>query len=132
MPRPDWYTYFDHHAQVAAERATCPRAQCGAVIVDWTSKVMLATGYNGAPRGMAHCEDAGCQLEALEGGGSHCVRVVHAEMNALLNAARTGAKLDGAVLFLNSSDGRPPCQRCEVAMRQAGVTRWYTNAGGDA
>lgn len=129
---PDWYTYFDGVAEAVAARATCPRAQCGAVLVDWTTKDIIATGYNGAPRGLPHCTDAGCALEGEGTGAEHCIRTVHAEINAVLNAAsRAGASTRDAALFLHSSDGRPPCPRCETVMRQAGITRWYTNAGSD-
>ncbi len=131
MERPDFYTYFDGIAKAVAARSSCPRAQCGAVIVDWNSKAILSTGYNGAPRGQAHCLDAGCILEGDGTDAEHCIGAVHAELNAVLNAARTGRGLENAVLFLSSSDGRPPCPRCEIAMRQAGLTRWYTNMASD-
>ena len=129
--RPDWYTYFDSIAEAVSARSTCPRAQVGAVIASPVSHAILATGYNGSPRGHAHCDDDGCVLEELTDGTTHCIRVVHAEMNAILNAARLGMAIAGASLHLHSSDGRPPCERCEVAMRQAGILRWYTNAGSD-
>ena len=131
MERLDWYSYFDSIAEQVSARATCPRAQVGAVIASPDTHTILTTGYNGAPRGQKHCTDAGCELEELTDGTTHCVRVVHAEMNAIINAAREGIAIKGASLHLHSSDGRPPCQRCEVAMRQAGILRWYTNARAD-
>lgn len=131
MNRPGWYSYFDVIAEAVAARSTCLRAQCGAVLVDWDSRAILATGYNGAPRGERHCTDGGCILEGKGTDAEHCIGAVHAELNAVLNAARTGRVTHDAVLFLWSSDSRPPCPRCEIALHQAGVVRWYTNSRSD-
>lgn len=122
MDRPDFYTYFDGIAAAVSARASCARASFGAVLVDWNTKRILATGYNGAPRGEPHCIDVGCKLEGEGTDAEHCIRSVHAEVNAVFNAARVGVPTEGAVLFLHG-DGRQPCERCELVLRQAGVIR---------
>jgi len=81
MSRPSWDEYFLKIAQVVSERATCLRAKHGAVIIDENNKI-LSTGYNGAPKGMPHCEEVGC-LIVEDDDGPHCHRTFHAEENAL-------------------------------------------------
>ena len=90
--RADWNTYFMGIAHQAATRATCPRKHVGAVIV--RDRTVLSTGYNGSIRGLAHCEDVGCVME-----DGHCVTTVHAEANAILQAAKNGVSLDGGELL---------------------------------
>ena len=82
--RPSWDEYFLEIAKVVAQRSTCDRANVGAVIA--RNKVILSTGYNGAPRGLPHCDDVGHEI--VDG---HCVRTIHAEANAIAQAARNGA-----------------------------------------
>lgn len=93
-----------------AERATCDRQHVGAVLV--RERRILATGYNGAPRGLPHCTEVGCLLY-----GEHCTRAVHAELNALLQCARFGVAADGATLYCTHT----PCVECAKALINAGV-----------
>jgi len=95
-----------------ASRATCPRRSVGAVIV--RDKMIIATGYNGSVRKMDHCHDVGCMME-----DDHCVRTIHAEANALIQAARTGARVDGATVYINVF----PCWPCAKLLFNAGVVR---------
>jgi dCMP deaminase len=96
----------------AATRSTCPRKHVGAVIV--RDKTVLSTGYNGSIRGAAHCTEVGCEME-----NSHCVRTVHAEANALVQAARHGIRLEGAEIYVTAS----PCFNCFKLIANAGITR---------
>ena len=89
MSRPEWDDYFMGFALAAARRATCDRQHVGAVIV--VDKQVVATGYNGSVRGMPHCHEVGHDMES-----GHCVRTIHAEMNALAQAARRGVAVAGA------------------------------------
>src|SRR5215510_7751696 len=81
--RVDWHTYFMNIAHQVATRATCDRKHVGAVIV--RDRTILSTGYNGSIRGMAHCDEVGHDIE-----GGHCVATIHAEANAILQAAKNG------------------------------------------
>ncbi len=99
-------------AMLASERATCPRMHCGCVLVK--NKNVIATGYNGSIPGDAHCEEAGCIIVE-----NHCVRTVHAEMNALIQAARRGHAVDGATAYVTNM----PCTTCAKAVITAGVKR---------
>ena len=96
----------------AATRSTCPRKSVGAVVV--RDKALLATGYNGSIRGLAHCTEAGCLME-----NDHCVRTVHAEANAILQAARHGVSIDGADIYVTAS----PCWDCFKLIANAGIAR---------
>ena len=109
--RPNWGQTFLDIAEVLARRATCPRLQTAAVIVSPDLRI-LSTGYNGAPSGETHCLDAGCLIE-----DHHCVRSVHAELNAILNAARNGISINGSAIYVLHT----PCIRCAIAMAQAGI-----------
>src|SRR5262249_4344420 len=87
MPdRVDWHTYFMNIAHQVATRATCPRKHVGAVIA--RDRTILSTGYNGSVRGLPHCEDVGCVME-----DGHCVWTVHAEANAIIQAAKNGVSV---------------------------------------
>ena len=88
MTRVDWHTYFMNIARQAATRSTCDRKHVGAVIV--RDKTILSTGYNGSIRGMPHCDDIGHMIE-----NDHCVATVHAEANAIIQAAKNGVRIDG-------------------------------------
>jgi len=115
MSRPDWPFYFMDIAGRVATRSTCPRRSVGAIIV--MNKRILATGYNGAPSGMDHCIDVGCLM--VDG---HCVRTLHAEQNAIIQAARFGVSTQGAEIYVTSS----PCLNCAKAIINAGITKvWY-------
>ena len=110
--RPDWDEYFLKLAMLASERATCPRMHCGCVLVK--NKNVVATGYNGSIPGDAHCEEAGCLLV-----DNHCVRTVHAEMNALIQAARYGHSIEGAAAYVTNM----PCTTCAKALITGGIRR---------
>lgn len=97
-------------ARQAATRSTCPRKSVGAVIV--RDKTVLSTGYNGSIRGAPHCTDVGCLME-----NGHCVRTVHAEANALIQAACHGIRLEGGQIFVTAS----PCFNCFKLIANSGI-----------
>lgn len=108
--RTSWDDYFLGIARQAATRATCDRRHVGCVLV--RDKAIITTGYNGSLRGLDHCDAAGHQME--EG---HCVRTVHAEANALMQAARAGVRVEGAIAYVTDF----PCWPCFKLLVQAGV-----------
>lgn len=110
--RTGWDQYFMAIAKQVSTRATCKRKEVGAVLV--RDRTILSTGYNGSVRGMAHCADVGCMME--EG---HCVRTVHAEANAIIQAAKNGVSIDGATIYTTAS----PCWWCFKLIVNAGVTK---------
>jgi dCMP deaminase len=110
--RVDWDEYFMNIARQVATRSTCDRKHVGAVIV--RNKMILATGYNGSIRGLAHCDDVGHLME-----GGHCVRTVHAEANAIVQAASRGSSVEGASIFVTAS----PCFGCFKLIANAGILR---------
>jgi len=110
MERVSWNRYFMNLAVQAATRSTCPRKHVGAVIV--RDKTILSTGYNGSIRGAPHCTEVGCLIE-----NEHCVRTVHAEANALVQAARHGVLLEGAEIYVTAS----PCFNCFKLIANAGI-----------
>jgi dCMP deaminase len=110
--RASWDEYFMAIAGEVASRSTCDRKHVGAVIV--REKIILATGYNGSIRGLDHCDDVGHMME-----DGHCVRTVHAEANAIVQAARTGARLEGADIYVTAS----PCFGCFKLIANAGLRR---------
>lgn len=112
MPRPDWDHYFMKFAEAASVRATCDRKHVGAVIV--VNRRVCATGYNGSVAGLPHCDDAGHDMV-----NSHCVRTVHAELNALAQAARHGVPIAGATVYTTAS----PCWDCFRVLVNAGIKR---------
>ena len=115
--RPDWDTYFINIAKEVAQRASCPRASVGAVIVK--DHRIISTGYNGAAAGELHCIDEGCIIE-----NNHCQRAIHAEVNAVCEAARFGVAVDGATLYYCDSLDRPEsCHNCIQVMKAAGIVR---------
>jgi len=114
MERVGWHEYFMNIAKQVATRATCERKHVGAVIV--RDRTILSTGYNGSIRGLAHCEDVGCVVE-----DDHCVSTVHAEANAILQAARNGVAIGGAELYTTAS----PCWPCFKLIANAGISRVY-------
>jgi dCMP deaminase len=99
-------------ARTVATRATCPRASVGAVLT--RERRILTTGYNGSPRGAAHCTDAGCIL--VDG---HCQRATHAEANAIVQAALHGVSIEGATAYCTHQ----PCSSCSKLLISAGVVR---------
>ena len=99
-------------ARVVASRSTCERKFVGAVIV--RDRTILSTGYNGSIRGMPHCSDVGHMME-----DGHCVGTIHAEVNAIIQAAKNGVAIDGAAVYVTAS----PCWSCFKAIANAGVKR---------
>ncbi len=127
--RPSWDEYFMKIAEEVATRATCPRKRLGAVIVK--DKRIIATGYNGSPPGIAHCDEAGCKLAptlyVIDGKHKvvdHCVRTLHAEQNAIIQCAKHGASADGATLYVTIN----PCYSCAKMIAAAGIRRLVYNA----
>jgi len=108
--RPSWDEYFLEIAKVVAKRSTCDRANVGAVIAK--NKVILSTGYNGAPRGLPHCDDVGHEI--VDG---HCIRTAHAEVNAIAQAAKNGTPIESASIYLTIS----PCYDCFKMIVNAGI-----------
>jgi len=110
--RPHWDEYFMEIARTVATRATCPRASVGAVIT--RDKRILTTGYNGAPRGVPHCNEAGCIM--VDG---HCLRATHAEANAIVQGALHGVSLAGGTVYCTHQ----PCAGCSKLLISAGIER---------
>jgi dCMP deaminase len=118
--RPSWDSYFMQIAQLVASRSTCMRRQVGAVIVK--DKQILSTGYNGSPSGLRHCGEVGCLREVLNvqpGERTEICRAVHAEQNALLQAARHGVAIEGADMYTSVQ----PCVLCTKMIINAGLKR---------
>jgi len=117
--RPSWDTYFLKMAALVAERSTCLRHYVGAVIVK--EKRVLATGYNGAVKGLEDCLKLGCrknELELKSGFGSEECRAVHAEQNVIIQAANHGISIKGGTLYCT----RPPCKMCSKEIANSGLT----------
>jgi dCMP deaminase len=114
MVRVSWDRYFMNLAVQAGTRSTCPRKAVGAVIV--RDRAILATGYNGSIRGLDHCTDVGCLIV-----NDHCVRTVHAEANAILQAARHGVRIEGADIYVTAS----PCWDCFKLIANAGLGKVF-------
>jgi dCMP deaminase len=110
--RASWDEYFMNIARVVASRSTCDRKFVGAVIV--RDKTILSTGYNGSIRGMPHCTEVGHMME-----DGHCVATIHAESNAILQAAKNGVAIDGASIYVTAS----PCWNCFKQVANAGIRR---------
>lgn len=114
--RPDWDQYFLQMAQMVSTRSTCNRKQVGCVLT--RDNRILSTGYGGSIKGQPHCLDVGCDIDERTGG---CIRTVHAEMNALAQAARNGVSTDGATAYVTMS----PCYWCFKTLVNAGVVRIF-------
>ncbi len=114
MNRVSWDRYFMNLAVQAATRSTCPRKSVGAVIV--RDKTVLSTGYNGSIRGAPHCTEVGCLME-----NDHCERTVHAEANALVQAACHGTRLEGGQIYVTAS----PCFNCFKLIVNSGIRSIY-------
>lgn len=110
--RIDWDPYFLQIASVAATRSTCDRLHVGCVLV--RNKVVIATGYNGSVRGLDHCDEFGHDIE-----DDHCQRTVHAESNAIAQAAREGARTSQATAYVTHA----PCWPCFKLLVNAGIER---------
>lgn len=119
-PRPSWDRYFMDIARMVASRSTCLRRRVGAVIV--RDKRILATGYNGAPAGLAHCGEIGCireRLRVASGERHELCRAIHAEQNAIIQASSSGVPLRGSVMYTTHH----PCVLCSKIIINAGITR---------
>ncbi len=108
--RPSWDEYFLKLAMLVSERATCPRMHVGCVLV--RDKRILSTGYNGSISGQPHCDDVGCQIV-----DNHCIRTIHAEMNAIIQCAIHGISTQGATAYITNL----PCTNCAKALIGAGI-----------
>lgn len=118
--RPSWDEYFMNIAKLVATRSTCLRRKVGAVVVK--DKQILATGYNGAPTGITHCDKVGCLREELgipSGQRHEICRALHAEQNAFLQAAKHGVNLSGAALYITVQ----PCSICAKMIINAGIKK---------
>ena len=118
--RPDWDHYFMEMAEVVAKRSTCLRRQVGAVLVK--DRRILASGYNGAPSGMAHCAETGClrqQMNVPSGKQHEMCRGLHAEQNAIIQAALHGTSIKDSLLYVTHQ----PCVICAKMMINAGVKK---------
>ncbi len=124
--RPSWETYFMEITFLVAKRSTCLRRAVGAVIVK--DKRILTTGYNGAPSGIKHCIEIGCLREKLNvaSGSKHeLCRGIHAEQNAIIQAALHGVSIKGALLFCTNL----PCSICAKMIINAGINKIYYASG---
>ncbi|HEY8909485.1 MAG TPA: dCMP deaminase family protein [Desulfosporosinus sp.] len=118
--RPSWDSYFMQLAQVVAGRSTCLRRQVGAVMVK--DRQILSTGYNGSPSGLIHCDEIGCLRQSLNvrsGERMEICRAVHAEQNALIQAAKHGVAIAGADLYSTHQ----PCVQCTKMLINVGIRR---------
>jgi dCMP deaminase len=119
--RPSWDEYFMEVCNAIAKRATCDRGRSGCVIAK--NNQILVTGYVGAPAGLPHCDEVGHQLKKMvhEDGTitTHCVRTVHAEQNAICQAAKRGIPIEGATLYCKMT----PCRTCTMLIINCGITR---------
>ena len=110
--RATWDEYFMRIAKEVATRSTCDRKHVGAVLV--RDKSILATGYNGSIRGLPHCDEEGHMMQ-----DGHCVRTIHAEANAIVQAARNGVRIDEATIYVTAS----PCWNCFKMIANAGIKK---------
>lgn len=119
--RPDWDEYFMTIAEAASSRATCDRGRTACIAV--VNNQIVATGYVGAPMGIADCDTVGHELNTVKNPdgtvSTHCIRTVHAEQNVIAQAARTGVTLTGATIYCKLA----PCYTCAKLIINAGITR---------
>ncbi len=119
--RPSWDEYFMEIAHTVSKRATCDRGRSGCVIA--RGRQILVTGYVGSPIGLPHCDDAGHQMKKLqhEDGRvtTHCMRTVHAEQNAICQAAKLGISIEDATLYCRMT----PCRVCAMLIINCGIKR---------
>ena len=119
--RPTWDEYFMEVMDAISKRATCNRGRSGCVIA--RDNQLLVTGYVGSPVGLPHCDEVGHQMKKVihEDGSvtEHCVRTVHAEQNAICQAAKNGVSLDGATLYCRMT----PCRVCAMLIINCGIKR---------
>ena len=119
--RPTWDEYFMEVARTIAKRATCDRGRSGCVIA--RDKQLLVTGYVGSPVGLPHCDDVGHLMKKVihddDSISQHCMRTVHAEQNAICQAAKLGVALDGATVYCKMT----PCRTCAMLIINCGIKR---------
>jgi len=119
--RPNWDDYFLSLVDQIATRATCDRGKSGCVVV--RDKRIICTGYVGSPSGMDHCDDVGHDLkQVVDDDGTvrqHCVRTIHAEQNAIIQAARYGLPLEGTTIYCSME----PCRVCAMLIASSGISR---------
>lgn len=118
--RPSWDEYFMEITRLVAQRSTCLRRKVGAIIVK--QKRIITTGYNGAPAGLAHCEEVGCIREKLHipsGQRQELCRGIHAEQNAIIQAAIMGVSIQGGTLYCTDQ----PCTLCAKMLINSGIKR---------
>ena len=128
MSRPSWNEYFMSITKMVARRSTCLRRQVGAILVK--DKRILATGYNGAPSGLKHCEEVGCLRAdtSIPSGQRHeLCRGLHAEQNAIIQAAYHGFSIRGATLYCTNK----PCVICSKMLINAGIKKILYEDGYD-
>jgi len=113
--RPTINEYFKKLMIDISERSTCEKRKVGCIIVK--DKRILATGYNGSPDGMPHCEDIGCEIDD----NGKCIRCIHAEQNAICQAAKYGVNINGADLYCTIM----PCYTCAKMIVQSGIKNIY-------
>ena len=126
MTRPSWPEYFMAITRMVAKRTTCLRRGVGAVLVK--DKRILATGYNGAPAGLKHCEEVGCirENESIPSGTRHeLCRGLHAEQNVIVQAAYHGIPIDGATIYCTNK----PCVICSKMIINSGIKQIYYDEG---
>ncbi|MDR1571319.1 MAG: cytidine/deoxycytidylate deaminase family protein [Clostridiales Family XIII bacterium] len=127
MKRPNWDEYFMEMAEVTAKRSTCLRRSVGAVIVQ--ERHIMAAGYNGAPRGIMHCDErGGCLRERLgvpSGERHELCMALHAEQNAIVQAAALGQSIEGATMYITHQ----PCVICAKMIINAGIKRIIVREG---
>jgi len=124
--RPSWEEYFMSITNLVAQRATCIRRKVGAVLV--RDRRLIATGYNGAPSGISHCLTVGClrEQQGIPSGERHeLCRGLHAEQNAIIQAALHGVSVRGSSLFCTNM----PCAICSKMLINAGIERIYYQEG---
>lgn len=118
-----WDEYFVKIAEMVSDRSTCNRAKIGAVIVK--DRSILATGYNGSPAGQPHCTDVGCLVyKSTDPDGNieeNCFRTIHAEINAITQAAKNGTMINGADIYVTAS----PCYHCLKTLINTGIKRIF-------
>jgi dCMP deaminase len=120
MQRPSWDQYFMDITRLVATRSSCLRRQVGALLVK--DRNILATGYNGVPSGISHCDMSGCLRERLKvpsGERHELCRGLHAEQNAIIQAAKHGTNIDGATLYCTTM----PCIICTKMIINAGIKK---------
>jgi dCMP deaminase len=127
MDRPSWDEYFISIAELTSKRSTCLRRQVGAVIVK--DKQIVSTGYNGAPKGIAHCDEiGGCLREKMgipSGERHELCRALHAEQNAIIQAATSGQSIEGATIYVTNQ----PCIICAKMIINAGIRKIIVSEG---